>query len=77
MCRVVVGCALGCGRPHRAFRQENQLTALPDGMLSMPKLSWMGLAGNPLTAPTSEADRLHQHGGREPLGCGPQEVDDE
>ena len=26
---------------------------------------------------SSEADRLHQHGGREPLGCGPQEVDDE
>ena len=29
MCRVVQGCAEGCGRPHRAFRENNKLTALP------------------------------------------------
>ena len=29
MCRVVVGCALGCGRPHRAFRSGNPLERPP------------------------------------------------
>ena len=28
MCRVVQGCAEGCGRPHRAFRSHNRPTAL-------------------------------------------------
>ena len=29
VCGLVVGCALCCGRPHRALMQGNQLTALP------------------------------------------------
>jgi len=29
---------------------DNQLTALPYGFVELPKLSWMGLSGNPLVA---------------------------
>ena len=29
VCGVVVVCAVCCGRPHRALRSQNQLTALP------------------------------------------------
>ena len=29
MCRVVQGCAEGCGRPHRAFRSGNPLQRPP------------------------------------------------
>ena len=46
MCRVVLGCALGCGRPHRAFRQDNQLTALPEsfGQLTALETLWLSRA---------------------------------
>ena len=44
MCRVVVGCALGCGRPHRAFRQSNQLTALPESIGQLTALQKLNLS---------------------------------
>ena len=34
---------------------DNRLSALPEGMLAMPKLSWMGLAGNPILTATAAA----------------------
>ena len=44
MCRVVVGCALGCGRPHRAFRSENMLTALPESFGQLTALEKLDLS---------------------------------
>ena len=44
MCRVVLGCALGCGRPHRAFRQSNQLTALPKSFGQLTSLKDLSLS---------------------------------
>ena len=46
MCRVVQGCAEGCGRPHRAFRSDNQLTALPEsiGQLTALQKLWLSRA---------------------------------
>ena len=46
MCRVVQGCAVGCGRPHRAFRDGNQLTALPEsiGQLTALQKLWLSRA---------------------------------
>ena len=44
MCRVVVGCALGCGRPHRAFRESNQLTALPESFGQLTALKELELS---------------------------------
>ena len=44
MCRVVVGCALVCGRPHRAFRHKNQLTALPESFGQLTALEKLDLS---------------------------------
>ena len=44
MYRVVVGCALGCGRPHRAFRSDNQLTALPESFGQLTALQTLNLS---------------------------------
>ena len=44
MCRVVQGCAEGCGRPHRAFRQENELTALPESFGQLAALKKLFLS---------------------------------
>ena len=44
MCRVVLGCAVGCGRPHRAFRHVNQLTALPDSFGQLTALQELDLS---------------------------------
>ena len=44
MCRVVQGCAEGCGRPHRAFRYENQLTALPESFGQLTALQELKLS---------------------------------
>ena len=44
MCRVVVGCALGCGRPHRAFRSYNQLRALPESFGQLTALQKLTLS---------------------------------
>ena len=44
MCRVVVGCALVCGRPHRAFRRNNRLTALPESFGQLTALRELNLS---------------------------------
>ena len=44
MCRVVVGCALGCGRPHRALRYDNKLTALPESIGQLTALQTLKLS---------------------------------
>ena len=44
MCRVVQGCSEGCGRPHRAFRQKNQLTALPESFGQLTALQKLELS---------------------------------
>ncbi len=44
MCRVVLGCAVGCGRPHRAFRSKNQLTALPESFGQLTALQSLELS---------------------------------
>ena len=42
--RVVLGCALGCGRPHRAFRSGNQLTDLPESIGQLTALQTLYLS---------------------------------
>ena len=32
---------------------DNQISCLPEGLLTLPKLSWLALAGNPLVTPAS------------------------
>ena len=44
MCRVVQGCAEGCGRPHRAFRESNLLTALPESFGQLTALRELKLS---------------------------------
>ena len=45
MCRVVLGCAVGCGRPHRAFRfGGNELTALPESFGQLTTLQTLFLS---------------------------------
>ena len=44
MCRVVQGCAEGCGWPHRAFRQKNKLTALPESFGQLTALQTVYLS---------------------------------
>ena len=44
MCRVVQGCAEGCVRPHRAFRYENKLTALPESFGQLTALQTLDLS---------------------------------
>ena len=44
MCRVVQGCAEGCGRPHRAFRRINMLTALPESIGRLKALQELKLS---------------------------------
>ena len=44
MCRVVQICAEGCRRPHRAFRERNQLTALPESFGQLTALQWLYLS---------------------------------
>ena len=41
---MVQGCAEGCGRPHRAFRHENKLTALPDSFGQLTALQTLFLS---------------------------------
>ena len=51
MCGLVVVCAVCCGRPHRALRDENQLTALPESFGQLTALGDLQLVGNPLERP--------------------------
>ena len=51
MCGVVVVCAVCCGRPHRALRHQNQLTALPESFGQLTALQNLHLDGNPLQRP--------------------------
>ena len=44
VCRVVLGCAMGCGRPPRAFRYENKLTALPESFGQLTALQKLKLS---------------------------------
>ena len=44
MCRVVQGCAEGCRRLHRAFRWDNQLTALPESFGQLTALQTLQLS---------------------------------
>ena len=41
---LVVGCALGCGRPHRAFRSKNELTTLPESFGQLTVLETLYLS---------------------------------
>ena len=44
MCVLVLGCAVGCVRPHRAFRWENELTALPESFGQLTALQTLYLS---------------------------------
>ena len=46
VCGLVLVCAVCCGRPHRALREDNQLTALPEsfGQLTALKELWLSRA---------------------------------
>ena len=44
MCGLVLVCAVCCGRPHRALRKENQLTALPESFGQLTGLQRLGLS---------------------------------
>ena len=44
MCRVVQGRAEVCGRPHRALRSMNQLTALPESFGQLTALQTLDLS---------------------------------
>ena len=44
MCDVVQGCAEGCVRPHRAFRNDNELTALPESFGQLTALVKLDLS---------------------------------
>ena len=41
---MVQGCAQGCGRPHRAFRYGNKLTALPESFGQLTALQTLKLS---------------------------------
>ena len=42
--RLFEGCPLGCGRAHRAFRCENELTALPESFGQLAALQKLDLS---------------------------------
>ena len=44
MCRLVLGCAVGYGWAHRAFRSGNQLTALLDSFGQLAALQNLNLS---------------------------------
>ena len=44
MCRVVLGCAMGCGRAHLARRGGNELTALPESFGQLTALQTLDLS---------------------------------
>ena len=44
VCGVVVVCAACCGRPHRALRSYNQLTALPESFGQLTALRELKLS---------------------------------
>ena len=44
MCGLVVVCAVCCGRPHRALRYGNQLTALPESFGQLTALQKLHLS---------------------------------
>ena len=44
MCRVVLDFASGCGRLHRAYREANQLTALPESFGQLTALQKLRLS---------------------------------
>ena len=41
---LVVGCAVCCGRPHRALRSGNRLTALPESFGQLTALRVVNLS---------------------------------
>ena len=41
---VILGCAVVCGRPPRAFRDENQLTTLPESIGQLTALQELHLS---------------------------------
>ena len=51
MCGLVLVCAVCSGRPHRALRHGNQLTALPESFVQLTALGDLRLKGNPLERP--------------------------
>ena len=51
MYHVVQGCAEGYGRPYRALRFTNKLTALPASFGQLTALGDLQLVGNPLERP--------------------------
>ena len=44
VCRLVLGCAVGCGRAYRAFRSGNQLKALPESFGQLAALEGLSLS---------------------------------
>ena len=44
MCGLVLVCAVCCGRPHRALRWGNQLTALPESFGQLRALLYLDLS---------------------------------
>ena len=44
VCDLVLVCAVCCGRPHRALRQYNQLTALPESFGQLTALQTLTLS---------------------------------
>ena len=44
VCGLVVVCAVCCGRPHRALRTSNQLTALPESFGQLTALEDLHLS---------------------------------
>ena len=44
MCRLDLGCAVICGRAHRALRSVNQLTALPESFGQLTALQTLNLS---------------------------------
>ena len=44
VCGLVLGCAVWCGRPPRALRYHNQLTALPESFGQLAALQKLDLS---------------------------------
>ncbi len=44
MCGLVLVCAVCCGRAHRALRESNQLTALPESFGQLTALQKLELS---------------------------------
>ena len=51
VCRMVLGCAVGCGRAHRALRSGNQLAALPESFGMLIRVTNFECEGNPFQQP--------------------------